>query len=85
MSTHHLIIRASSRPEMLERILRVVRHRGFRVYAMNMVSAGQGDAGSTQQMTLQLTVMSDRPLELLVNQLEKLLYISQVEIERNAA
>lgn len=75
MLNYQLTIQACSRPEMLERILRVVRHRGFRVTAINMTSLAQNE-----QMVIQLTVISERPLELLVNQLEKLLYISQVEV-----
>ena len=33
---HQISIQARFRPEMLERVLRVVRHRGFQVCAMNM-------------------------------------------------
>lgn len=36
MIQHQLSIQARFRPEMLERVLRVVRHRGFQVCAMNM-------------------------------------------------
>ena len=56
---------AQHRPEVLERILRVVRHRGFTVTQMDM----QLIEGKVR---LKFTVKSDRTLELLVNQLEKL-------------
>ena len=36
MMQHNVSIQARFRPEMLERVLRVVRHRGFQVCAMNM-------------------------------------------------
>lgn len=38
MNQHQLSIEARFRPEILERILRVVRHRGFQVCSMNMLS-----------------------------------------------
>ncbi|MCL6413915.1 acetolactate synthase 2 small subunit, partial [Pantoea agglomerans] len=37
MTHHQLSIQARFRPEVLERVLRVTRHRGFKVCAMNMV------------------------------------------------
>ncbi|PPS59005.1 acetolactate synthase 2 small subunit [Pantoea sp. BRM17] len=43
MNQHQLSIEARFRPEVLERILRVVRHRGFQVCAMNMGSASNAD------------------------------------------
>jgi len=36
MKLHQLTIQAYSRPEVLERVLRVVRHRGFQLHAINM-------------------------------------------------
>ena len=56
---------AQHRPEVLERILRVVRHRGFTVTQMDM----QLIEGKVR---LKFTVKSDRTLDLLVSQLEKL-------------
>ena len=56
---------AQHRPEVLERILRVVRHRGFTVTQMDMQLIGD-------KVRLKFTVKSDRTLELLVSQLEKL-------------
>ena len=62
---HQIELTAQHRPEVLERILRVVRHRGFTVTQMDM----QLIEGKVR---LKFTVKSDRTLELLVSQLEKL-------------
>lgn len=62
---HQIDLTAQHRPEVLERILRVVRHRGFTVTQMDM----QLIEGKVR---LKFTVKSDRTLDLLVNQLEKL-------------
>ena len=62
---HQIDLTAQLRPEVLERILRVVRHRGFTVTQMDM----QLIEGKVR---LKFTVKSDRTLELLVSQLEKL-------------
>lgn len=62
---HQIDLTAQHRPEVLERILRVVRHRGFTVTQMDM----QLIEGKVR---LKFTVKSDRTLDLLVSQLEKL-------------
>lgn len=62
---HQIDLTAQHRPEVLERILRVVRHRGFTVTQMDM----QLIEG---KVWLKFTVKSDRTLDLLVSQLEKL-------------
>ena len=53
------------RPEVLERVLRVIRLRGFTVTNMDM-------ALIETQVQLKITVKSDRTFDLLVNQLAKL-------------
>ena len=65
MNEYKLELVARHRPEVLERILRVVRHRGFTVTTMEMTLI-------ETQVRLKITVKSDRTLELLVNQLVKL-------------
>jgi len=62
---HQIDLTAQHRPEVLERILRVVRHRGFTVTQMNMQLIDD-------KVRLKFTVKSDRTLDLLVSQLEKL-------------
>ncbi|MBE2894957.1 acetolactate synthase 2 small subunit [Spirabiliibacterium falconis] len=71
MSEYQLSITAVWRPETLERILRVVRHRGFRVKAMTMQL-------NNNKVEMTLTVSSDRTLHLLTNQLVKLFGIERV-------
>ena len=62
---HQIDLTAQHRPEVLERILRVIRHRGFTVTQMNMQLIDD-------KVRLKFTVKSDRTLDLLVSQLEKL-------------
>ena len=62
---HQIDLTAQHRPEVLERILRVVRHRGFTVTQMDMQLIDD-------KVQLKFTVKSDRTLDLLVSQLEKL-------------
>ena len=56
---------AQHRPEVLERVLRVIRLRGFTVTDMDMLLVDT-------QVQLKITVKSDRTFDLLVNQLAKL-------------
>ena len=56
---------AQHRPEVLERVLRVIRLRGFTVTNMDMTLV-------ESQVQLKITVKSDRTFDLLVNQLVKL-------------
>ena len=62
---HQIDLTAQHRPEVLERILRVIRHRGFTVTQMEMQLLDD-------KVRLKFTVKSDRTLDLLVSQLEKL-------------
>ncbi|ACA31140.1 acetolactate synthase 2 small subunit [Histophilus somni] len=65
MKTYDLTIQANKRPETLERLLRVVRHRGFEVIILHSESKGN-------VIDLRLTVQSERAIELLIHQLVKL-------------
>ena len=56
---------AQHRPEVLERVLRVIRLRGFTVTNTDMILVDT-------QVQLKITVKSDRTFDLLVNQLAKL-------------
>ena len=62
---HQIDLTAQHRPEVLERILRVVRHRGFTVTQIDMQLIDG-------KVRLKFNVKSDRTLDLLVSQLEKL-------------
>ena len=77
MMQHQLALQARFRPETLERVLRVVRHRGFQVCSMNMASAG-----NPENIHIELTVASPRPIELLFSQLSKLVDVACVEVQQ---
>ncbi len=65
MQQYQFVIKANKRPETLERLLRVIRHRGFEVLSLNAENNGS-------EITLNVTVQSERAVELLFNQLVKL-------------
>ena len=69
---HQIELTAQHRPEVLERIIRVVRHRGFTVTQMDM----QLIEGKVR---LKFTVKSDRTLDLLVSQLEKIYDVVEIK------
>ncbi|ELX8381095.1 acetolactate synthase 2 small subunit [Providencia vermicola] len=75
MMQHQLAIQARFRPEVLERILRVTRHRGFQISSMTMDHMPDGD-----NVNIEMTVNSQRPLTQLYAQLTKLSDVSEVEI-----
>ncbi len=75
MKQHQLTIFARPRPEVVERVLRVVRHRGFQLCSINMEPAGD-----CQELSLTVTVASIRPIESLRAQLAKLIDVMQVEV-----
>ena len=63
---------AQHRPEVLERVLRVIRLRGFTVTNMDMALVDT-------QVRLKITVKSDRTFDLLVNQLAKLPNVIEIK------
>lgn len=73
MKNYQISISAQWRPETLERILRVVRHRGF--FAVDLQSRLEN-----QQVKMELTVQSERALSLLTNQLTKLYGVTDVSV-----
>jgi len=68
-----IIIKADYCPELLERLLRVCRHRGFMVQNIN----GETSADK-KSLHVTLTVDSERPIHLLSKQLEKIFGVIQV-------
>ncbi|VEI46975.1 acetolactate synthase 2 regulatory subunit [Actinobacillus equuli] len=66
MQRYDLTIKANTRPETLERILRVIRHRGFEVLNLQAVNSGE-------EIAIQLTLQSQRDISLLTAQLENYL------------
>ncbi|WP_067709677.1 acetolactate synthase 2 small subunit [Erwinia sp. ErVv1] len=77
MMQHQLSIEARFRPEILERILRVIRHRGFQICTMHM-AAGTG----SDNINIEMTVASLRPVDLLSTQLTKLMDVASVQIQQ---
>jgi len=77
MMQHQVAVEARLNPETLERVLRVVRHRGFQVCAMNMETATDA-----RNINIELTVASPRPVELLFSQLSKLVDVARVDIQQ---
>lgn len=72
---YSLIIQGANSPELLERLLRVCRHRGFSVQKIN------GETSIDEKsLHLKLTLCSARPISLLSKQLEKIYGISQVAV-----
>lgn len=65
MNHYTFELTAQHRPEVLERVLRVIRLRGFTVTNMDMALV-------ETKVQLKITVKSDRTFDLLVNQLAKL-------------
>ena len=65
MNQYTFELSAQHRPEVLERVLRVIRLRGFTVTSMEMTLVDT-------QVQLKITVKSNRIFDLLVNQLAKL-------------
>ena len=58
-------------------MLGVVRHRGFQICAMNRATAADA-----RNINIELTVASQRPVELLFSQLSKLVDVACVEIQQ---
>ena len=77
---HTLYLEAQREPAVLERLLRVTRHRQFEVDALTMAPASNGE-----NLNLVFTVTSERPIHLLQSQLEKLNDVVSVELEQKQA
>ena len=69
---HQIDLTAQHRPQVLERLLRVIRHRGFTVTQMDMQLIND-------KVRLKFTVKSDRTLDLLVSQLEKIYDVVEIK------
>ncbi|KEQ19427.1 acetolactate synthase 2 small subunit [Endozoicomonas numazuensis] len=74
-TNYSLTIQCHKKPEVMERLLRVVRHRGFDLESCSMSSSECG-----KMVSADLDVCSERPIEMLTSQIEKLydvLYVRQ--------
>lgn len=72
MNHYTFELTAQHRPEVLERILRVIRLRGFTVTNMDMALV-------ETKVQIKITVKSDRTFDLLVNQLAKLPDVMEIK------
>ncbi|MBA6328876.1 acetolactate synthase 2 small subunit [Colwellia sp. MB02u-6] len=80
MNNYQLMITADDKQVVLERILQVTRYRGFLINGINAkVNTG------TNIGTIELLVRSERPIELLVDQINKLIDIKEVKIDNHAS
>ncbi|WP_394205727.1 acetolactate synthase 2 small subunit [Shewanella waksmanii] len=70
-----LALTLQSQPEVLERVLRVVRHRGFTLTRLDMHCS---DAGET---SVNMQVKSARAVELLTHQLSKLIDVTECKVQ----
>lgn len=77
MQRYLLDIKADDKPVLLERVLRVVRHRGF---IIKQVAATQNH--DSKIASVEIIVDSDRPISRLINQIEKLWDIRSVEVTK---
>ncbi|MGL6026766.1 MAG: acetolactate synthase 2 small subunit [Vibrio sp.] len=75
MQRYLLDIKADDKPVLLERVLRVTRHRGF---VIKQVAATQNHASTIA--SVEIIVDSDRPISTLTNQIEKLWDVRSVDV-----
>ncbi|ENM3942991.1 acetolactate synthase 2 small subunit [Vibrio cholerae] len=75
MQRYLLDIKADDKPVLLERVLRVTRHRGF---VIKQVAATQNH--ESKIASVEIIVDSDRPIATLTNQIEKLWDVRTVEV-----
>ncbi|MFT7008087.1 MAG: acetolactate synthase II small subunit [Colwellia sp.] len=80
MNNYKLIIMTDDKQVVLERILQVTRYRGFLI---NGMTASVNNANNIA--TIELLVSSDRPISLLVDQINKLVDIKGVEVDNSDA
>ncbi|MDO6425981.1 MULTISPECIES: acetolactate synthase 2 small subunit [Thalassotalea] len=80
MNHYQLLITVDDKQVVLERILQVTRYRGFLINGMSaVVNTG------TQIGTIELQVSSERPIELLVDQINKLIDIKGVKVDNRSS
>ncbi|MGI5310499.1 acetolactate synthase 2 small subunit [Rheinheimera sp. WS51] len=72
---HRLTITAMNTPTVIERLLQVTRYRGYQLLGLEFTSG----ANSTG-LEITLTVSSEKPIQLLTNQLNKLHDIQKLRL-----
>ncbi len=79
MERYLLDIKADDKPVLLERVLRVIRHRGF---VIKQVAATQNH--ESRVASVEIIVDSDRPISFITNQIEKLWDVRSVDVTQIA-
>jgi acetolactate synthase II small subunit len=80
LNKYQLIIIADDKQVVLERILQVTRYRGFLINGMNAeVNTG------TNIATITMSISSNRPISLLIDQINKLIDIKGVKVDNSTA
>ncbi|MGS0679879.1 acetolactate synthase 2 small subunit [Shewanella sp. 125m-7] len=74
MNNYSLALNVQQRPEVLERVLRVARHRGFKVANLSM------QLNSNNSASIDMLVESEREIGLLTNQLNKLIDVIDCQV-----
>ncbi|MFT5789455.1 MAG: acetolactate synthase II small subunit [Shewanella sp.] len=74
MSHYSIAINVQQQPEVLERVLRVVRHRGFKVTSLEM------QLNENNTTSIDMSVESDRAIALLTNQIDKLIDVLDCQV-----
>ena len=74
---HSMTLTTRNQADVLERILRVTRHRGFLVQSMQIEQFNDQEQSGYR---IELSVTSERPIEHLTNQLVKLFDVEQVQL-----
>ncbi|MCM2678205.1 acetolactate synthase 2 small subunit [Echinimonas agarilytica] len=72
---HTLSIEAHDRPATIERLLRVIRHRGYRLCKMSVESSQEDE-----RIAVSVTVNCEKSVNFLQQQLAKLVDVSSVEV-----
>lgn len=73
MENYELIVKAYDRPGTLERILRVIRHRGGNIQSMSM------NVASSQQLLITFKFINSKNKTQIINQLLKLADIVAID------
>ncbi len=79
MQQHTLKITAKQQPVVMERLLQVIRYRGFNLLSVSMFTTEQ-----TNQLAIVVSVESDKSIKNLKNQLLKIIDIDQIKVEDQA-
>ncbi|MCL1125893.1 acetolactate synthase 2 small subunit [Shewanella surugensis] len=71
---YDMMLTVHQRAEVLERVLRVIRHRGFKVTSINM------QVHENETSMVDIVVESERAITLLSNQLTKLIDVVECQV-----